>query len=81
MVQIINVEGNFAMIGGFYTKKEFRGQGFGLHLFHCLTSKLFADGYVKCGLVSDSDNLITTRIFSRIGFRPVYRWGLTRKET
>jgi GNAT superfamily N-acetyltransferase len=78
--QIINDHEDFAIIGSLYTKKEFRGKGYGYYLMHSLTSGLLRDGFLKCGLVSDADYEITKKIFERVGYKPAYKWVLMTKE-
>lgn len=80
IAQLINEDENFAMVGSLYTRPEFRGKGYAYFLMHTITKGLLEAGYQKCGLVSDADNVITAKIFERVGYAPVYNWVLIRKE-
>ena len=80
IAQVINRHDEFALIGSLYTKKEYRGYGYGYFLMQSLTKRLLEKQYLKCGLVSDADNFITKKIFERVGYKPIYSWVLMRKE-
>lgn len=80
MAQLINEDDEFAMIGSLYTRPEFRGKGYAYFIMHTATKGLLEAGYQKCGLVSDADNMITKKIFEKVGYAAVYNWVLIRKE-
>lgn len=73
MVCVINDHENFSMIGNFYTKPEFRNQGFGSTLLHAVTDGLLKSGYLKCGLISDLAIPASNRVFEKIGYVPIYK--------
>lgn len=82
IVQHINTgaeDVDFAMIGGFYTDPKYRGKGYGYSLMHSITKGLLNAGYDRCGLVSDADNVITSKIFDQVGYVQIYNWVLMNK--
>ena len=80
IAQLINDDEEFAMVGSLYTRPELRGKGYAYFLMYTVTKGLLEAGYQKCGLVSDADNIITKKIFQRVGYTPIYNWVLIRKE-
>jgi len=74
LVQVINENDDFAMIGNLYTKPEKRNQGLAYNLLHTVTQGLLDNGLEKCGLISDIMNPASNKVFLKIGYKPIYKW-------
>ena len=77
--RLIGDRTDFAFIGGFYTKEDFRRKGYGYAFMYSLTNELLKNGYSKCGVLIDTEYQITKKIFERIGYTSVYNFGKIAK--
>jgi len=72
IAQILNLEDRLPIIGSLYTPKESRGKGYATMLVHAATKKLLEGGFSKCGIISDTTNPATNKLFKNVGYIPVY---------
>ncbi|MBL0745582.1 GNAT family N-acetyltransferase [Chryseolinea lacunae] len=81
IISIINDDQEQPMLGSLFTKPDRRGNGYAYFLLHTLTSRLLETGSLRCGLVADQDNNITSRVFLKVGYQSIYRWcSLSRRH-
>jgi GNAT superfamily N-acetyltransferase len=80
IVHVINKASDNPFIGNLFTKPEFRNHGFAYLLLHTVTKGLINNGFIQCGLVSDASNPASNKIFTRIGYVPIYKLIFTYKK-
>ncbi|MDI6600611.1 MAG: GNAT family N-acetyltransferase [Thermoanaerobacteraceae bacterium] len=68
---------DYAIIGVVYTPDEFRGRGYATSLMTRLSSDLLHEG--KRPLLY-YDNPIGGKIYLKLGFKPIDRWGMIKLE-
>jgi len=74
ILQIISNYRNKPMIGGLFTKPEFRNRGYAYKLLLTITRHLTRIGYDECGLVSDVTNPASNKVFVNTGYSPIYKF-------
>ena len=62
---------NGAVISGVYTPPHLRGRGYASAAMYALSRKLISEGYEFCALFADTDNPVSNKIYSRIGYEAV----------
>jgi hypothetical protein len=68
MLQVMNLTDNIPIIGSFFTAKQSRGKGYGTSLLHEVTASLLESGFEVCGLASDAKNVVSNKLFQKIGY-------------
>lgn len=74
IAQVIDRDSNTPMIGQLYTKKDKRSKGYATALLSELTSEILSEGAEKCGLMSDTANPASNKVFEKVGYVPVYKF-------
>ncbi|WP_197076987.1 GNAT family N-acetyltransferase [Hymenobacter terrenus] len=75
MLQVIHYgDYNRPIIGSLYTVPVGRNKGYASFLVSTVTKALLKGGYEMCGLLSDSANPASNKLFLRVGYTPIYRW-------
>lgn len=72
-IEIINFEPNKIMFGGFFSKKEYRGNGYATNLLKNLTTYFSLEKDCECGLLTENSNLIARNTFVKSGYIQVYQ--------
>ncbi len=74
IAKIINNNPEKAMIGGVYTRPEYRRNGYGSRLMTLLTNHLLDSGYKECGLLTERTNEASNKTFHKSGYVSTYEW-------
>lgn len=80
ILTVINYEYDKPMIGSLFTRPEYRNKGFAYKLLYNVTKGLLENGYFECGLLSNADNPASNKIFTKIGYVPIYDLVLAFKK-
>jgi predicted GNAT family acetyltransferase len=68
VAQIIYNDDGAAFIGHLFTKKEYRNKGYAASILYAITKGLLEAGHKVCGLVSDSTNPASNKVFIKVGY-------------
>jgi RimJ/RimL family protein N-acetyltransferase len=71
---VISEDRNKPVIGSFYTWPDERNKGYGYALLYAMTEGLLNSGFEKCGLFSDATNPASNKVFTDVGYNPIYKW-------
>ncbi len=74
MAQVFDKQSGYPLIGGLVTAKNERNKGYATAFLYDLTEMLFDEGFSKCGLVSDTSNPSSNKVFRRVGYIPLYEY-------
>ncbi|OMP74615.1 GNAT family N-acetyltransferase [[Flexibacter] sp. ATCC 35208] len=74
MASIINENKLSPIIGGLYTPMENRNNRYATNLLTEISKRQLASKMQACCLISDKTNNITSKIFQKIGYLPIYEW-------
>jgi hypothetical protein len=75
LARIINTKTDNVMIGGLYTNFEERKKGYAYNLISNMTNLILSKGFQKCGLLTESTNIASNKVFEKVGYKKVYEWS------
>jgi GNAT superfamily N-acetyltransferase len=73
MAQVISHNFKSPLIGMLFTKATHRNKGYGYAILVQLTSQLLAGGHKKVGLLADTQNPASLKIFEKAGYKEIYK--------
>ena len=71
----INKSKGHPMLGALFTPLHERGKGYGTYLVQHLTQHLLLEGATSCGLLTETTNMASNKVFQNAGYRKVYDWS------
>lgn len=73
MAQVISHNFKSPLIGMLFTKTAYRNNGYGYAILVQLTNQLLEGGHKKVGLLADTKNLASLKIFAKAGYETIYK--------